>query len=49
MADGNLARAEIRDKRYADGLCRFLVEVAGIDAADVVGLEDVGIEFHSLL
>ncbi len=49
VADGDLARAEIRREAGADGFRAVLVDVVRIDAADVVGLEDVGIEFHSVL
>ena len=43
-ADGNPLRLQIRDERRADGARRVFVDLVGIGAADVVRLEDVGIQ-----
>ena len=49
VAHRDLARSKVRGKRGADRPGSSLVDVIRIDAADVVGLEDVRVELHSLL
>ena len=45
-ADGDALGLEIGDERRADRPRGVLVDLARIDAADVVGLEDVWIQIH---
>jgi hypothetical protein len=49
VADGDLPRLELLDIRTADGVRAFLVELARIDPADVVRLEDLGVEHARML
>ena len=48
-ADGDPLCLQVDDERRADRSDRVLVDLGGVDAADVVGLEDVGVDVHSLL
>ena len=44
--DGDPFRLQIRDERRADGARGLFVDLARIHAADVVGLEDSGVQVH---
>ena len=48
-ADRDAARLEVLDVGAADRVCALLVELVRIEAADVVRLEDLGIEHEPML
>jgi hypothetical protein len=44
--DADMFGSEVADEAAADEPCHFFVDLAGVKAADVVGLEDLGVDAH---